>query len=521
MGFHNHAGGHGRVFRGLKKDGRKMVPINKRADDDLLVQRPGRDKPIMRIPEGFPPELAEKAKDSNYDVETVYENVVVTMPQTFQGEPQFFTTLPPASTSAAQSAAQTTSAAAENSRNSNKNDDDDDQDDDEENTPSRRPAAQSTATSSSTSAESTTSRAVTSEKDNASSTSSAAAAEVTSSSIVTGDASSVRNAMLADSTSSMTGGTALEATHSASPSSEPEKTGMNGGAKAGLAMGIIFGLALVFGLLFFCWRRKKSQQGLEAHNEKSATPPPPQVNRFSSDSIADRSTTSQTPATAPRLSLRPVTQLFPNLTGDNRKSLGNMFGGAANSTEKSGNQTPEQNPFGDAAVLSEKQANSTAGSDKSHDRANSVNSDNSVPSTPGSASFATAAAVPGPRGPNNVHRVQLDFKPSMEDELELKSGQLVRMLHEYDDGWALCTKMDRSSKGVVPRTCLSKMPVKPRGPPPQNRPPPGGPNAAPAPPPGAEHGAVPRPLTPSQQGRQRAPTLDGVPARKPVPGQAL
>jgi hypothetical protein len=32
---------------------------------------------------------------------------------------------------------------------------------------------------------------------------------------------------------------------------------------------------------------------------------------------------------------------------------------------------------------------------------------------------------------------------------------------------------------------------------------------------------VPRPLTPTQQGRQRAPTLDGVPARKPVPGQAL
>ncbi len=38
-------------------------------------------------------------------------------------------------------------------------------------------------------------------------------------------------------------------------------------------------------------------------------------------------------------------------------------------------------------------------------------------------------------GPNNVHRVQLDFKPSMEDELELRAGSLVRMLHEYDDGW--------------------------------------------------------------------------------------
>lgn len=35
----------------------------------------------------------------------------------------------------------------------------------------------------------------------------------------------------------------------------------------------------------------------------------------------------------------------------------------------------------------------------------------------------------------NVHRVQMDFNPSMEDELALQAGQLVRLLHEYDDGW--------------------------------------------------------------------------------------
>ena len=77
-------------------------------------------------------------------------------------------------------------------------------------------------------------------------------------------------------------------------------------------------------------------------------------------------------------------------------------------------------------------------------------------------------------GPNNVHRIQLDFKASMGDELHLQAGQLVRMLHEYDDGWALCIRMDRSQQGVVPRTCLSKYPVKPRtGPPRQGPPPPG------------------------------------------------
>lgn len=50
---------------------------------------------------------------------------------------------------------------------------------------------------------------------------------------------------------------------------------------------------------------------------------------------------------------------------------------------------------------------------------------------------AGAAAIAAAGGPANstVHRVQLDFKPTMNDELELQAGQLVRLLHEYDDGW--------------------------------------------------------------------------------------
>jgi hypothetical protein len=49
----------------------------------------------------------------------------------------------------------------------------------------------------------------------------------------------------------------------------------------------------------------------------------------------------------------------------------------------------------------------------------------------------SGAAIAAAGGPINstVHRVQLDFKPSMEDELELRAGQLIRLLHEYDDGW--------------------------------------------------------------------------------------
>lgn len=55
---------------------------------------------------------------------------------------------------------------------------------------------------------------------------------------------------------------------------------------------------------------------------------------------------------------------------------------------------------------------------------------------PGPAPAPVIPAGPGPESPQgNVYRVLMDFVPSMEDELELRSGQLVRMLHEYDDGW--------------------------------------------------------------------------------------
>lgn len=91
----------------------------------------------------------------------------------------------------------------------------------------------------------------------------------------------------------------------------------------------------------------------------------------------------------------------------------------------------------------------------------SVTPGTNVPPSSGAAAIAAAG---GPRN-TSVHRVQLDFKPTLEDELELNAGELVRLLHEYDDGWALCIRLDRSRQGVVPRTCLSTRPVKPRAPP--------------------------------------------------------
>ncbi|KAJ3567426.1 hypothetical protein NPX13_g6770 [Xylaria arbuscula] len=80
--------------------------------------------------------------------------------------------------------------------------------------------------------------------------------------------------------------------------------------------------------------------------------------------------------------------------------------------------------------------------------------------SPGPSKSAAAIAEAGGPASSTVHRVQLDFKPSMDDELELQAGQLVRILHEYDDGWTLCIRLDRSRQGVVPRTCLSTRPAQ-------------------------------------------------------------
>ncbi|KAM5348378.1 hypothetical protein ACJ41O_008202 [Fusarium nematophilum] len=54
-----------------------------------------------------------------------------------------------------------------------------------------------------------------------------------------------------------------------------------------------------------------------------------------------------------------------------------------------------------------------------------------IPGTPDAASSG-AAAIAAAGGPTNsaVHRVQLDFKPTLDDELELRAGELVRLLHE-------------------------------------------------------------------------------------------
>ena len=301
---------------------------------------------------------------------------------------------------------------------------------------------------------------------------------------------------------------------SSAPSATKTSSGMSGGAKAGLAFGIIIAIGALIAIAVLAVRRKKRQN--EAYektaDEKAA------IGGAGAGAGIGRSAsvqTSKTSETAPRLSLRPVTQFLPDLAG--KRKSGNLLGGASVAAPNGRGDKPTRreqannpaNPFGNHAEMSEKAPAQYAPNHPANPFSNHAELSRSLasagpdanvaPSVPaplsirspspvgkkaavaGVGAVAGAAAVgamaghrqdapkplnltpnraaspapsqPSPAGtefsmtpaspasfangppPSNVHRVQMDFKPSMDDELGLRAGQLVRLLHEYDDGW--------------------------------------------------------------------------------------
>jgi len=319
------------------------------------------------------------------------------------------------------------------------------------------------------------------------------------------------------------------ATNSPSPTSAASG-GMTGGAKAGLAFGLIILFALIGGGLYYVYRRYKAKH--EAHerldDEKMAMTQPDALPRFPEpDTMAAAAV--HRPEEVPRLSIRPMTEFDPNFGADRRSAApgvprpsvpasnlmpaaavagGAVVAGAVVQKEATGLRKPgvsawerpgadrnavndPANPFGNHAetVSTSPPGSSPAKSKDAELPAPPVAPATlpdlppvnpadfplpaSIPPSPAAASFSSnisgqgkgsdgaAAAVagavavaavgaaaaaknspkmPAPQGP--VHRVQMDFMPSMEDELEIHTGQLLRMKHEYDDGWVSdCSKL--------------------------------------------------------------------------------
>ncbi|MCJ1288196.1 hypothetical protein MMC26_007551 [Xylographa opegraphella] len=273
--------------------------------------------------------------------------------------------------------------------------------------------------------------------------------------------------------------------------------GLSGGGKTGVAVGVILGLVALLAVAALCLLHRKKQ------NNKPYEPAEDEKNPFGDRAAvpAQASTPART-STPPQLtrrdSMQPRTQREVAMSGALR-NIQNLDVEKAQTAPD-----PAANPFGKYAEVSRVNQDIPAPL-----RIGTVTSDNAPACIEGGAvAGATSAntaqrhnapkardikpivtpsmrqpmdgAMPSPAFTEcsmksrsvvdaaastsriDVHRIQLDFKPSMEDELELKAGQLVRLLHEYDDGWALCIRLDRSQQGVAPRTCLSARPVKPR-----------------------------------------------------------
>lgn len=443
--------------------------------------------------------LRNDEDDDDEGVETVVSVVFKTMPKTFTGDAVWVTQ---------EQEVQTLIAPAVRTQSS----------DDDDETTTTKPRATPTPSRQRTSEAEETTRA----------TATSSPRRVASTIMVETSSPTVSGTFLAGAATGLASVSSVASTPSSTAGAEEASAGMSTGAKAGLALGLLIGIALILGGVLFMYNRKKKQNAQEKmDNEKmamqNAAPPPPPPPMVVEPAPSIR--TQRTMSTAPRLSLRPVTQFSPTF-GENRKSGGNLLNVAAagapsgkrtpsperpsSSWERPGHsnasvppsnpfndpvarsESPPQNPFGNNAAIETPQTTApntpqtanypSAPSSHLNDFGNpapaiaaaeaapvavaaaaaaapminkeipappSINPDGvppspawteDIPASPGpapSGPLPVAGGAPGPGAApaNNVHRVQLDFKPSMSDELELIGGQLVRMLHEYDDGW--------------------------------------------------------------------------------------
>jgi hypothetical protein len=322
----------------------------------------------------------------------------------------------------------------------------------------------------------------------------------------------------------------LNSAQATNQSKQAANSGLSGGAKAGIAFGVLIPVAaLLIGALILI-RRKKQQKdaGEKLDDEKAgyakqadalpsfpAPAPAPAPAQSQTPSVTEVAVRSTDTLTAPRLSLRPQTQFDPRmskLASPNGATAAGAGAGALTAAAAVGaaggkrspspqsawerpgaekNSNDPANPFGDHAINNNAQPapapqprasspinidaadfplpGSVAPSERAISLVPDPSSDNLslAPSNPATASnlsliapgtptsslgMAAAAGVAGaavagaaaagaannrnsPPPADNVYRVQLDFEPSMEDELGIRAGQLVRILHAYDDGW--------------------------------------------------------------------------------------
>jgi hypothetical protein len=80
--------------------------------------------------------------------------------------------------------------------------------------------------------------------------------------------------------------------------------------------------------------------------------------------------------------------------------------------------------------------------------------------TPASTPRGSLGSLSGSKSLPRLMVVTTAFEATLHDEIELRTGETLRLIREFDDEWCLVQRVGRhtAEKGVVPRFCLSERP---------------------------------------------------------------
>ena len=234
-------------------------------------------------------------------------------------------------------------------------------------------------------------------------------------------------------------------------------SGLSGGAKAGIAIGVILGVlalaAAVFALLRLKKRRDEENFG-EAMTEKSpfgdhaAVPPPAPTARQMVQSQAPVLPPMGISAAAPVYGTERRAESPTNPFGPGAETIRDVPSSAGSAGPTSISGADKAGLGAGAAVAAGGIAAATIAKRTSVPAPLKINRSQSpalaAPAQPSPAmsnfsdaslaSSAVTGSAAGGAGPK-MHRVQMDFNPTMDDELGIGAGEIVEILHEYDDGW--------------------------------------------------------------------------------------
>lgn len=232
--------------------------------------------------------------------------------------------------------------------------------------------------------------------------------------------------------------------------------GLSTGAKAGIAITVILLLIAIAAGAFMLWRMKKNRDE-EAHDLASSSeknpfsdtaatnsrPPPPIMSSMMKPSTPTNpfgSGAVTVPPATSSLESDAITSAPGNnpamAMGASLASIGAVVGVAAANARRASipaplnlvprTQTPPLISRTQTPPLMPPPAIAPSPSGSNFSEASTF--------TTGAMAALGDAGINTPGGPR-MHRVQMDFNPTMEDELRITAGDIIRVDREFDDGW--------------------------------------------------------------------------------------